>query len=240
MSATTMEQTGGARVWDAFLTERDREIYAQSGYGARQGFGKRPCLMIVDVTIGFLGDKSLPAAESNKVWPDSCGEIGWKALDSIGILLDAARSVDVPVIYTTGVEPTPDGIGAGRWADKNSRWHTAPAGGKDVIASAIAPRDEIVIAKSKPSAFFGSPLASLLVDLGVDSIIVGGTTTSGCVRATVVDAFSLNYKVSVVEECTFDRGDASHAIGLFDMDLKYADVVSLDSVLDHLRKHFPQ
>jgi nicotinamidase-related amidase len=87
--------------------------------------------------------------------------------------------------------------------------------------------------KPKPSAFFGTPLTSHLTLLGADSLIVVGTTTSGCVRASVVDAFSHNYRVAVVEDGCFDRSQASHALALCDMDAKYADVVSSDEVLGH-------
>lgn len=223
------------RVWDRFLSDNDRKIFTQSGYGAREGYGKRPCLLVVDVTLGFVGDESLPIEVSNQQWPDSCGEVGWAAVGRIRTLLDAARAAGIPVIHTTGIEANDPGIGAGRWADKNSRWFEAPKGARDVIVSQVAPVEgEVTIAKGKPSAFMGTPLSALLVYHDVDSLIVAGTTTSGCVRATVVDAFSLNYKVSVVEDCVFDRGEASHAIALLDMDLKYADVVSLRSATEFL------
>jgi nicotinamidase-related amidase len=103
-----------------------------------------------------------------------------------------------------------------------------------VAEIAPQPRD-VVIGKLKPSAFFGTPLASYLLELKVDTLIVCGTTTSGCVRASVLDAFSLGYRVAVVEECTFDRGEVSHAINLFDMNAKYADVVSLEATTGYLR-----
>ena len=94
--------------------------------------------------------------------------------------------------------------------------------------------DDIVIQKGKPSAFFATPLASYLVELGVDSLIVVGTTTSGCVRASVVDGCTYRYRMIVVEEGVFDRHEAAHAINLFDMHQKYADVVSLAEVLEYL------
>ena len=94
----------------------------------------------------------------------------------------------------------------------------------------------MVIRKDKPSVFFGTPLMSYLHELQVDTLLVTGTTTSGCVRATVVDAFSYNFKVVVVEECVFDRGQASHQVNLFDMQAKYADVVSLEDALRYLDK----
>ena len=99
----------------------------------------------------------------------------------------------------------------------------------NTILPTIAPRpQDIVIRKAKPSVFFGTLLNAYLVDLQVDTIIATGGVTSGCIRSTVVDGFSYNYRLAVVEECTFDRGEASHAVGLFDLQSKYADVVRLD------------
>jgi nicotinamidase-related amidase len=91
-----------------------------------------------------------------------------------------------------------------------------------------------VIEKHKPSAFFGTMLEGYLAQLEADSVITCGVATSGCVRATVVDGFSFNRRMIVVEECTFDRGQATHWINLFDMDMKYADVVTLEQTLSHL------
>jgi nicotinamidase-related amidase len=103
------------------------------------------------------------------------------------------------------------------------------------IPDPIAPVDgETVIQKTKPSAFFGTPLVSYLVAAAADTLIVTGTTTSGCVRATVIDAFSNNYRTIVVEDGVFDRGEASHRINLFDMHAKYADVQTTDEVLNYL------
>jgi maleamate amidohydrolase len=100
---------------------------------------------------------------------------------------------------------------------------------------APGPRD-IVIKKQKPSGFFGTNLASYLTLLGCDSVIIVGTTTSGCVRATVVDAFSLNYRVILAEEGCFDRSEASHAVSLCDMHAKYADIVPTPEVLSYFNE----
>ena len=105
----------------------------------------------------------------------------------------------------------------------------------NTIVAEIAPQpQDIVIEKLKPSVFFGTPLLSHLVLLGADSLIVAGTTTSGCVRATVVDAFSNNYRVAIVEEGCFDRSQASHALSLCDMNAKYADVFRLEETLAYI------
>ena len=94
---------------------------------------------------------------------------------------------------------------------------------------------DILIPKEKPSLFFATPLLSYLIYHNVDTVFVCGTTTSGCVRATVIDAFSYNFKVGVIEECTFDRGEVSHKINLFDMNAKYADVMPVGEVMDYLQ-----
>lgn len=222
-------------IWHKFLTERDKQVFAASGYNARQGFGKRPVLLVVDVSYNFCGDKPEPILESIKRWRNSCGEEAWKGVDAIKTLLAAGRAKGIPVIYTTGVR-RPDNWDAGAWAWKSHRSHErVTASGThadgDAIVADIAPQPrDIVIYKQKPSAFHGTPLASYLTLLGADSLIVAGTSTSGCVRATVVDAFSANYRVTVVEEGCFDRSEASHAMTLCDMHAKYADVSKLDEV----------
>ena len=223
-------------IWNQFLTERDKQIFSNAGYGARQGFGKRPAILIIDVNYNFCGDKPEPILESVKRWRNSCGEEAWEGIKAIRRLLLAARAKNLPVIYTTGVR-RPDGWDAGSWAWKNTR-----AGERvktpvtnlpgDTIVPEIGPEArDIVITKHKPSAFHGTPLTSFLNLFDADSLIVCGTTTSGCVRASVVDAFSDNYRVTVVEEGCFDRAQASHALSLCDMHAKYADVVKLDEVV---------
>lgn len=220
--------------WDNFLTDVDKSVFQASGWGARQGIGQRPAVLIVDVSYGFCGERPEPILESITKWHNSCGPQAWQSIDAIKQLLVVAREKRLPVIYSTAPALRADGLDRGRWTDKNPRHAEDDARANEIVAE-IAPRaSDIFIEKSKPSVFFGSLLLSYLVDLMVDSLIVCGTTTSGCVRATVVDAFSYNYKVTVIEEATFDRGEASHWINLFDMDSKYADVTPLAEVLQSL------
>jgi maleamate amidohydrolase len=113
--------------------------------------------------------------------------------------------------------------------------HSGVHGNEIVATIAPGPKD-IVVKKQKPSGFFGTNLASYLTLLGCDSVIIVGTTTSGCVRATVVDAFSLNYRVILAEEGCFDRSQASHAVSLCDMHAKYADVVPTAEVLSYFEQ----
>src|SRR5713226_3864972 len=226
------------RIWDKFLTERDKAVFAAGGFGARAGFGKRPALLVIDVNWAFCGERPEPILESIKRWRTSCGEESWVALEYIKSLIEAARAKRLPVVYTTG-ERRPDNWDAGSWRWKSTRGaeasgtvHDGIDGNEIVAMIAPGPRD-IVIKKQKPSGFFGTNLASYLTLLGCDSVIVVGTTTSGCVRATVVDAFSLNYRVILAEEGCFDRSEASHAVSLCDMHAKYADVVSTAEILSY-------
>src|SRR6202023_1212166 len=224
------------RIWDKFLTERDKAVFAAGGFGARAGFGKRPALLVIDVNWAFCGERPEPILQSIKRWRTSCGEEAWVALPFIKELIEGARNKGLPVIYTTG-EGRPDKWDRGSWSWKSSRGdeasgtvHPDTDGNEIVTPIAPGPKD-LVIRKQKPSGFFGSNLAAYLPLLGADSVIVTGTTTSGCVRATVVDAFSLNYRVVLAEEGCFDRSEASHAISLWDMHAKYADVVPTAEIL---------
>jgi nicotinamidase-related amidase len=227
------------RGWDKYLSERDKQLFPFVGFGQLAGFGRRPVVLAVDVSYAFTGDRSDESIfESVAKWPNSCGAEAWDGVASIGTLLESARAKRLPIFYTTGSNrPVAGEFGLGRWADKMERQSEQIKNLElgNTIIEEIAPREtDVVIEKEKPSAFFGTLFASYLTDLGADSIITCGTTTSGCVRASVIDGFSYNYRMVVVEEATFDRGEASHWISLFDMHMKYADVVSLDEVLEYI------
>jgi maleamate amidohydrolase len=234
-----LRNTMSEPIWNQFLTERDQAVFAASGYGARGGFGKRPALLIIDVNWAFCGDKPEPILESIKRWRNSCGEDAWLALPYIRSLIDKCRQKGVPVIYTTGARRD-DNWDGGSWLWKNARGQedrrsrSSNLDGNEIVTPIAPGPQDIVVYKQKPSGFFGSNLASYLTLLGCDSVIVTGTTTSGCVRATVLDAFSLNYRVALAEEGCFDRSQASHAINLCDMNAKYADVVKTEEALAYL------
>ena len=226
-------------VWNKFLIKRDKELWDAAGYGTRQGFGERPVILVVDVNYAFTGDRRESILESIKRWPNSCGEDAWNAMRHIKRLLDAARAKGLPVIYTTN-DWRPDGWDAASWRWKGRRpreMHPQAEANKSTLAgneinAEIAPEpQDIIIRKLKPSGFHGTPLTSLLTNFKADSLIVVGTSTSGCVRASVIDAFSENYRVAVVEEGCFDRFWTSHAMNLCDMHAKYADVIGIDETV---------
>jgi maleamate amidohydrolase len=235
------------RIWDMYLAPEDKE-----SLGPRPeqvwGFGERPALVLVDLYRWVFGDErpsSLRAAQVD--WPGSCGPRAWDAIPHIQRLLREARAARIPIVHLTGLDPAESHIA--RW-DAGLAMSTLPgaAGGKldvaqldrirrrfDIIEEAAPLPGEPVIRKAAPSGFNGTLLQPHLYDLRVDSIILCGESTSGCVRATCVDGRAARFKMTVVEECTFDRHIAPHAINLFDMHQKYADVLGIDMVVAHLQ-----
>lgn len=219
--------------WTDLLTERDRVVFAAAGYGSDGTVGQRPVLLVIDMNHDFVGDRPEPILESVRRFPNSCGEGAWEAMARLAPVLGAARAAGVPVVYTTN-DPGALALEQTSWARKNARvgerWVEHGPMLSD-IAAPIAPADgDVVILKTKPSGFFDTPLRQYLTMWGADSLICCGATTSGCVRATVVDGFSHGYDVSVLADATVDRGEASHAMALFDMAQKYARLVTCEAL----------
>ncbi len=219
------------RRWQNIFTGNDRLLIEAAGMGKKQPFGKKPALLIIDVTMEFIGSKPLPVMESAKEYPTSCGENGWKALPSILKLLSICRNKGFPVIYTMGdYSARRCSYGPVKMELPKTKIEY-PA---NEIPGLLKPLEsELVIPKTRASGFFGTPLDSCLRSTGVDCLLVAGCTTSGCVRATVVDGFSLGYRCFVIEECVFDRFELSHMVNLFDMNAKYADVITLEEVVNY-------
>lgn len=219
--------------WRDVIPARDRAVYEAGGYGRRDALGTRPALIVIDVTYGFTGRRREPILDSIRSYPNSCGEAGWDAIAPIGRVLAAARRAQAPVYFTGGLtEQRSEHVG--RWREKHPRTLEQPADAEEIVAELAPSRDETVVRKTKPSAFHGTPLVSSLVDRRVDTLVVTGCTTSGCVRATVIDSFSYGFHTAVVEDGVFDRGELSHAVNLFDMDQKYANVMPSDAVVAYL------
>ena len=229
------------RVWDRFLTEQDKAHLAAAPRRP-VGFGTRPALLLVDLYRWVFGDEPQPLLEAIKTWPASCGLAGWEALPRIQKLLAGAREVGIPVIHITMLDA--DGmLGWSEAAHRDTfsvpsdpamlqRWRR-----RTEIVDEVAPiPGELTLRKSAPSAFSGTPLIGQLNYLGVDTLLVAGESTSGCVRATVVDGTTHRFRMIVVEECVFDRHQATHALNLFDMHQKYADVVPLAEATAYLHR----
>ena len=210
------------------VPDSDLAMYRKAGFGHPIGWGRKIAIVVVDMTRAFTEDRfALGSARMGQV-----------ALRGIARLLDIARPVGVPVFFTKMV-PFRSRTEAGRWYDSCPGIFGRPddpaAHDSAEIPPEIAPRPgEPVIVKGKPSAFFGTQLHSMLTYHNVDTLIVTGMVTSGCVRATVDDAFSHYYRVVIPEECVADRAEVPHQVNLFDMDMISADVLPLREVVAHL------
>ena len=231
-----------SRIWDKHLTKLDAQVYEKAGFGHRAGFGTRPAILIIDVQYRTCGEEPKPILEAINEYKTSCGETGWESVRVIESLLAAARPRGVPILYP--VVERKDRFDTGRWKDKIPAIadKTSYIGnrGTQIIESIAPEKGDVIVSKRYASAFFGTPLMTYLNDLDRDTIIVTGATTSGCVRATVADAFSYGFNVVVVEDGVFDRGEVSHAINLFDMDQKWADVMSSEDVIKYIEKLPPK
>jgi maleamate amidohydrolase len=218
--------------WEDVIGPDERLI--ASRYATQRPLGTRPALLLIDCYRKVFGDAPRPLADAIDDLPSTCGLAAWEALAPLEQLLQAARAAGVPVVHTTG-ESRPA-------ARRGAATLRARLSGEDEVSGyelmpSLQPRDgEPVIVKTRASAFFGTPLSTTLRLLDADTLVVAGETTSGCVRASVVDAYSEGLTVAVVEEATFDRSQLTHKVNLFDMHLKYASVVHLHEALAYLER----
>ena len=197
----------------------------REGFHGRAGFGRRPALVVVDVNCGFTDPSSPLVCDLDEV------------VVAIAALLEAFRSTGLPVAYTTVAYDEAARQAAEAFIAKIPALLALEAGSAWVgIDPRIAPRpDEPVFTKLWASAFFGTPFASFLAARGCDGLVVTGASTSGCIRATVVDALQHGYRPVVPREAVGDRNPAAHEANLFDIDAKYGDVVSLAETLAAIR-----
>ena len=225
--------SAGRRPWDGVVPEEELRAYRAAGFGRPSGYGKRPGLLIIDVQYRTVGTTPQPFFEAIKEFPTSCGEVGWQAVRRIAPLLDCFRRRDWPVLYPH-VAPKV-GTEGGRLAEKVPAIMSIPAKGYEFVREIAPVEGDVLLPKKHPSAFFGTALVSHLIDLGVDTLVVTGCTTSGCVRGTVVDGFAYNFRAIVPHDCVYDRSQVSHAVNLFDMSEKYADVMSCDELMSAMK-----
>ena len=222
--------------WEDLVDDEIRAIHA--GLDHRRGMGPRPIVLCVDNLKGVFGDRREPVLEMIKRFPNGCGLAAWDAIEPTRRLIAAARAAGVPVAHSTR-DPTPQPtdlrIAAVKWT---SNYKNGFADGSDrTWLPELAPEPgDLLVHKRRASAFFGTPLQAVLTEYGIDTVILCGNSTSGCVRATAVDAFNAGFRVAVVEDCTFDRNWLSHKVNLFDLDTKYADVVFVEEAIEHLAR----
>ncbi len=223
---------------DDVLPEEDRQVFEAAGWGKDVGFGEKPVLLVVDVIYNFVGDVPEPILESIKKWRYSCGERGWEGVKHLERLIAAAREKQIPIVYT-GMDRRPDGFDQGAWNWKSYRSGEASdikgSLGNEIVKEIAPEPQDIYFVKDKPSAFHGTHLLDYLIYLGADTVITTGTTTSGCVRASAVDATQYNYRSIVPEECVWDRSMISHKVNLLDIQMKYGDVKKTDAVIEYFR-----
>ena len=200
-----------------------REVYAKARLGESVTLGSRPAVLVIDFSCGFTDPECTLGSDMTE------------AVQQTKRLLDAARAKGLPVIYTTiGFDPSlKDG---GLWMQKVPSLADLQLGGRWVeIDPRLEPRDdETVVLKKGASGFFGTNLASILVSQGVDSVVLCGATTSGCIRATAIDLLQYGWPTIVPRECVADRAQAPHEANLFDIQAKYADVVPVEDALAYL------
>ena len=212
--------------WKDIVSDELLEIY--SAYRRELYVGRRPAILAIDLYNKAYQGGNRPVIEVNREFSGSCGENAWRALEPTQQLFAAARRAGIPVIYST------------RHADTAGVHSTNRRSGRETedlygIKEEVAPHPgDLVIYKERASAFFGTPLIAHLRRLKVESLIICGESTSGCVRASTVDAYSYGFHNVLVEECTYDRSMLSHKVNLFDLHHKYADVMHVADVIAHL------
>jgi len=225
MTVEQSEVGGVTAIWDDILTERDRRVITNAGYGKPRGLGASPLLMVIDCQYNYIGADE-PVDEQQDRWPAGGGTAAWNAVRSIGKLLDAARTSGVPVLYTRNVQKRT--VRFDSFAGKSSwdkRATLDDSAGSRIVAEIEPQETDFVLDKSYASAFYGTPLLNYLIGLGADTLVVAGVSTGGCVRATAVDAVSRGFNVGVVADAVADRIVASHKVALLDMWMKYTDVI---------------
>jgi nicotinamidase-related amidase len=224
-------------IWDDILTPTDREVIRRGGYGKPRGLGDHPALVIIDPQYNYAGaDK--PILEQIADWPSGVGESAWRAVERLKPLIHAFRERKRAILYTRQVQKSIAFDGFAAKAVRSSSQYLEGAKGTSIVDE-IAPQEgDFVIDKSYASAFYGTPLLSVLIKLKVDTLIVTGGTTGGCVRATCVDAISRDFDVAVVEDCVYDRISVSHKVALLDLWMKYCDLITCARAIDYI-SHLP-
>jgi maleamate amidohydrolase len=219
--------------WKDIVTPDILEIY--SSYKRNTFVGPAPALLAIDLYELVYRGGPHPPHQISRDYPSTCGRYAYEAIEPTKRLFAAARAARLPIFYSTG-----DVRRTSRPALVSATKRVKPSieAADYAIRSEFKPQPgDVVITKQRASAFYGTPLAAHLTQLGVQSLIICGESTSGCVRASAVDAYSHGYHVALVEECCFDRSLLSHKVNLFDLHHKYCDVMRLEEVLAHLAGH---
>lgn len=216
------------------MYEPVREFYEARGFGGRKGFGKRPAVLVIDLA---------------RAWIDESSPLGSRNLEPVvtntATILDAARAKQIPIFFTimafdpAGLE-TVGPVGRKVYNNVKAKSYTRGTSMVEVDPRLQRRADEIVIEKPRGSAFWESPLQSYLIGRDIDTVIVTGCSTSGCVRSTSESAHNLNYHVIVAAEAVGDRHHLAHESNLTDIDLRFGDVTPVSDVLQYIRRLAPE
>jgi len=220
-------------IFDDILTKVDREVIRKGGYGKTRGFGEHPALMIIDPQYNYTGTDR-PILEQIHEWPSGVGESSWRAMERIKRIVSVSRRRSIPIIYTRQIQDSIRFDGFAAKTDREQSQYLEGARGTKIVDELAPEKGDLVINKSYSSAFYGTPLLSFLIKLRADTLIVTGGTSSGCIRATCVDAVSRNFNVAVIEDCVFDRISVSHKVALLDLWMKYCDVITSEEAIRYL------
>ena len=223
--------------WDALLTAEDRLVIERGGYGQPKGLGRRPALLLIDIQKIYLGADA-PLAESLGDWASGGGQQAWEAVRRLPPLVEAFRQRELPVIYTR--QGIPEGAEAfdnfvaktKRDVSRYRRGHPDQA-----ICDLVRPApQDIVIDKAYASVFYGTPVETYLTGLGVDTLVIAGGSTSGCVWAAATDAVARGYKVALVRDACYDRIKVSHAATLLNFWMKFGDLLTVTEAIAYAER----
>jgi maleamate amidohydrolase len=225
-----MQDILAKKPWLKEVPAKDLEHYLRVGMLHSLPVGERPALMVVDVTYGFCGSEGLTLEQAGQEYPTAAGPVAWETMPQIARLIRLFRDLKRPIVYTYPdhtVQVFTGATGKSKRKVKPPRFHEIPA--------VIAPQEgEWVLAKPQASIFFQTPLPLFLTRNKIDTVVICGVATSGCIRASAVDAVSHGYTSIVVDDCCFDMSYFAHCANLFDLHAKYATVMSLSDLAQAL------
>lgn len=221
--------------WQEVFPASEREIYRKAGFGKSARWDGKPALVIIDALWSFIGHEPVDVLKAIEEYPTACGKAAFDGLEKIAAALDFFRKASLPVVYVCADGSLRDVYGA-----TTRTRNPVSLSDKEAfdIPDVIAPLPgEPIVKKTKASGFFRTPLDVLLRKVGVDTVLLSGCTTSGCIRASAVDSHSLGFETVLLEDAIWDRSSFSHAVSLFELSMKYASVATVDEACSQVGKY---
>lgn len=219
--------------WDGLLSNEEIDVIRRSGYGGRSNVGKSPALIVIDAQYNFFGARK-PILEQLDEFPTGIGISAWESIDRSIKVLATAREAQIPVIFTRYVAGKSGNSHEGRMKRDHSKFNPDAPGSR--IVDELRPEEgEVIIDKTFASAFFGTDLINHLISRSVDTLLIMGGTTSGCVRSTAIDSSNYGFRTVLIDDCLFDRISVSHRVTLLDIWMKYGILMDSSDVAEYLR-----